>query len=363
MDSLTQMTLGAAVGEMTLGKKVGNKAILWGAVAGTIPDLDAVFFPILNDIEKLVYHRGFSHSLVFAFLCAPILGYLISKLHRNGEADWQNWTKLAFWSIITHPLLDSFTTWGTQLFLPFSDYRVAFNSIFVIDPLYTLPFLGFVVAAMFFHRTAKKRRILNALGIGVSSLYLLAAVANKLYVNSVFKQAFETQNIAYSDYITLPTPMNIILWNGIARDEQGFWQGNYSLLDRHEDVRFRFTPKNHRLLDGIRNTWEIERFRWVTGGYFTVEKQDGYVRMNDLRFGQSDAGLFGNGKYVFAYAVSRDERTGELQILREPRQFYPLNELVPRFAERVAGHQVDSNRSETDREKRPEPDQPANSAQ
>lgn len=363
MDSLTQITLGAAVGELTLGKKVGNKAIFWGAAAGTIPDLDAVFFPILNDIEKLVYHRGFSHSLVFAFLCAPILGYLIAKLHRNGEADWRDWTKLAFWCIITHPLLDCFTTWGTQLFLPFSDYRVALNTIFVIDPLYTLPFLGFVIATMFYHRKARKRRILNSLGIGLSSLYLLIAVANKLYINAVFEQALKSKHIAYSDYITLPTPMNIILWNSIAQDEKGFWQGNYSLLDRDKDVRFRFTPKNHHLLDGIKNTWEIERFTWVSGGYFTVEKQNEYLRMNDLRFGRSDAGLFDNGKYVFAYSVSRDENSGDLQILREPRQFYPLNELLPRFAERIAGHKVASNLIDTDQEKKPDPDKPANSAQ
>ncbi|MFQ5628291.1 MAG: metal-dependent hydrolase [bacterium] len=363
MDSLTQITLGAAVGELTLGKKVGNKAILWGAVAGTIPDLDIVFSPVLNDIEKLVYHRGFSHALIFAFLCAPILGYLIAKLHRNATANWKDWTKLAFWCLLTHPLLDSLTTWGTQLFLPFSDVRVALNTIFVVDPLYTLPFLCFVIAAMFFHRTAQKRRIVNALGIGVSSLYLLIAAGNKLYVNIVFENSLKAQGLDYSEYITQPTPINIILWNCIAKTDNGFWQDNYSLFDKDKNVRFKYIRSNHHLLDTISETWEIERFRWVSSGYFTVEKQDGRLRLNDLRFGQSDFGLFGDGEYVFAYSVSFDESNGNLQVLREPRNFYSLQKLFPRFADRIAGKRFDPVDSSMKPDFQENIDKPVNSSQ
>jgi inner membrane protein len=363
MDSLTQITLGAAVGELVLGKKAGNKAIFWGAVAGTIPDLDVVFSPFLSDIEKLVYHRGFSHALVFAFLLAPVLGYLTAKLHRNGEANWKEWTKLAFWCILTHPLLDCFTTWGTQLFLPFSDYRVAFNSIFVIDPLYTLPFLAFAIAAMFFERKNRRRRILAGLGLGISSLYLLIAVGNKLYVNTVFESQLKAQGIEYTGYITQPSPFNIILWNCTAEGDSGFWQGNYSLLDKNDQVRFRYIEKNHHLLEPLKNTWEIERFRWVTGGYFTVEKKAGLLQLNDLRFGQSDAGLFGDGEYIFAYTVDYDEKSGDVQIVRAARRFYPMAELLPRFAGRIAGEKIAPVRSRSDSDLLKNYEKPANSAQ
>ena len=351
MDSITQITLGAAVGELSLGKKVGNKAIFWGAAAGTIPDLDIVLFPILNDIEKLVYHRGFSHSLVFAFLLAPLLGALIARLHQNGQASWKDWGWLSFWCLFTHPLLDSLTAWGTQLFLPFSDYRVALNVIFVVDPFYTLPFLGCVIAAMFYARTSRKRRLLNLTGLAISSAYLLVATANKLHVNRVFAQSLQAQNIAYESLITMPSPLNIILWNGIARGESGFWQGNYSLLDADRNVHFRYIPGQQELVEKYEDVWTLERFRWVNEGYFVVEPYGDELLLHDLRFGQTDAGLFGDGGYNFSYSLSENPATGAVEIHSVPRQFYPMQKLLPRFASRIAGERFergDARESETE---------------
>lgn len=96
MDSLTQMLLGAAVGEAAIGKKVGNWAILWGAVAGTIPDLDVLAFHFTDNITALEIHRGFSHSLFFSVLFAPIFGFIISKIHSKLNATWKDWTLLMF---------------------------------------------------------------------------------------------------------------------------------------------------------------------------------------------------------------------------------------------------------------------------
>lgn len=140
MDSLTQIVLGAAVGEAVLGRKVGNKAMLYGAIAGTIPDLDTFVGAFTDPVTAIEIHRGFSHSILFAVLFAPIFGFLISKIERKSSAGWQDWSKLMFWGLLTHPVLDAFTTWGTQLFWPL-EIRLAFKNIFVIDPLYTLPYL------------------------------------------------------------------------------------------------------------------------------------------------------------------------------------------------------------------------------
>src|SRR6478735_1727382 len=124
MDSLTQIVLGSAVAELTLGKKIGNKALLWGAICGTIPDLDVLMNPFLSDLQELGAHRGFSHSLLFSCLLAPLLGFLLWFMYEKKEANWKEWTLLCFLSLVTHPLLDAFTSYGTQLFLPFSNYRV-----------------------------------------------------------------------------------------------------------------------------------------------------------------------------------------------------------------------------------------------
>jgi inner membrane protein len=154
MDSLTQIVLGAAVGEVVLGKKVGNKAMIYGAVAGTIPDLDVFVGYFYDTVTALEIHRGFSHSLAFSILGAPIFGYILSRIHK--QANWKEWSMLMFWGLFTHPLLDCFTTWGTQLFWPL-DLRIAFKSVFVIDPLYTVPFLICLIAASRLERTSEKR--------------------------------------------------------------------------------------------------------------------------------------------------------------------------------------------------------------
>ena len=169
MDSVTQIVLGAAVAQAVLGEKVGNKAMLYGAISGTIPDLDVLVKPFVDTVTALEWHRGFTHSILFSILFAPVFGWLVSRWEKN--ASWKQWSWLFFFGFITHPLLDAHTTWGTQLFWPF-DLRLAYKNIFVIDPLYTLPFLVFVILAMRRKRTDPKRKRYNTIGLLVSTTYL-----------------------------------------------------------------------------------------------------------------------------------------------------------------------------------------------
>lgn len=83
MDSLTQIVLGAAVGELVLGKKVGNKAILWGAIAGTIPDLDVLTRPFVDGLRANELHRGVTHSILFSAVMAPLLGWWLKRHRRS----------------------------------------------------------------------------------------------------------------------------------------------------------------------------------------------------------------------------------------------------------------------------------------
>ena len=176
MDSLTQIILGAAVGEAVLGRKIGNKAILYGAIAGTIPDLD-VFASLFTDtVSSLEIHRGFTHSIFFSVLFAPILAFIVIKYETH--KSFKNWAFLFFWAFITHPILDAQTTWGTQLFWPL-DIRLAFKNIFVVDPLYIIPFLVFLILAMCQKMESKKRRFYNNLGMFISSLYLVLTLILK----------------------------------------------------------------------------------------------------------------------------------------------------------------------------------------
>jgi len=148
MDSITQIVLGAAVGEAVGGRKMGNKAPFWGAIAGTIPDLDVFFRFFYHPIDSALVHRGFSHSILFAVLCSPIFAYLVHLIYKR-KFEYSTWFWLFFLGIITHPMLDMFTNYGTQFLWPL-DYRITFNTVFVIDPLYTIPFGLCLLVTLFF---------------------------------------------------------------------------------------------------------------------------------------------------------------------------------------------------------------------
>ena len=304
MDSLTQIVLGAAVGEAVLGRKVGNKAMLYGAIAGTIPDLDALAGVFTDTITAIEVHRGFSHSIIFSILAAPFFGFLISRMEK--VATWKDWSWLMFWGLFTHPLLDSFTTWGTQLFWPL-DIRLAFKSIFVIDPLYTLPFIVFVILAMRRKKEDPKRAKYNKLGLLISSGYLVLSLIFKGIAFGNFRQSLEKQGIFYERMDTRPTPFNIILWTANIETEDAYLVGYYSFFD-DELVRFPAYPKHHEYLGRLKNDKNVQRLIDISNGWYTISEEDGNLYFNDLRFGKLDISDR-SSNFVFSYKLIPENGT------------------------------------------------------
>ncbi|MER2999427.1 metal-dependent hydrolase [Pontibacter populi] len=303
MDSLTQIVLGASVGEAVAGKKIGNKALLWGAIAGTIPDLDVLANPMLDMVGQLSFHRSVTHSFLFAIVMSPLLGWLLNRLYKKDNLGFAPWTLLFFLGFTTHALLDACTTWGTQLFWPFSNYGVAFYNIFVIDPLYTLPFLICVVAAAFYNRKNPKRRILNYTGLALSTAYLLFSFGAKAAANNVFEKNLKAHDINYSSYISKPTPLNTIFWSVTVEGESGFYHGFYSLLDDGKKINYSFEPQNKDLLKPYLGNPRLDRLMEITKGYYTIVPAEKGILINDLRFGKFDDWRAGGGGYVFVYHV------------------------------------------------------------
>lgn len=303
MDSLTQIVLGAAVGEVVLGKKVGNKAMFYGAIAGTIPDLDVVTRYFLDTVTAIEWHRGFSHSIFFSVVFAPIFGWLVWKINGTGVATWKNWSWLMFWGLFTHPVLDAFTTWGTQFFWPFKT-RLAFQSIFVIDFLYTLPFLIFLVLALFQKRTAVKRRTYVNLGLLVSSSYLVLTLILKGFAFIKFEQALEAQGVSYSEMDTRPAPLNTILWTANIETRDAYLIGNYSFFDSRP-ITFTEYPKNHGLLGSLASNNKIKKLIKITDGWYTITRKDGQLYLNDLRFGLISLDKT-ESRFAFSYLLVPD---------------------------------------------------------
>ncbi|EAR12839.1 integral membrane protein [Polaribacter irgensii 23-P] len=298
MDSLTQIILGAAVGEAVLGKKIGNKAMLYGAIAGTIPDLDVFSSFFTDTVTALETHRGFTHSIFFSVLFAPILAFIITRF--EAYKNIKDWSWLFFWTFVTHPILDAQTTWGTQLFWPL-DLRLAFKNIFVIDPLYTLPFLVFLILAMRQKKGAKKRRFYNNLGLGISSAYLILTLILKGFSYQKFTTALKLKNIDYRSMHTKPTPLNSILWSANVDTENAYLIGFTSFLDS-QPIVFSSHPKNHELLGDLVHHPKMQRMIAISKGWYTINKEEDQLYFNDLRFGTMSSSADATN-FVFKYKI------------------------------------------------------------
>lgn len=334
MDSLTQIILGGAVGEAVLGKKVGNKAIVWGAIGGTIPDLDTIPGQFMDTVSRLSIHRGFSHSIIFAILMAPILAWLIQRIYKKDQGGFWGWTQLFFWALFTHPLLDIFTTWGTQLFWPL-EWRIALHSIFVIDPLYTLPFLLCLIIVLFLNRKNKWRKTINYIGLSLSSAYLVWTIGIKLYINQKLENYFDTKGLSYTSYQSRPTLFNTILWTYNIEQEDQFLISYYSLMDDEYELVLHPFPKNHHLLKEYRNHPKIEELIFLTKGYYTMEETAGGLIMHDLRFGLTEGFDHGKGDFVFSYRISMKD--GEIQIDQVQQSFKGMNRVLEKSWQRMLG--------------------------
>lgn len=307
MDSLTQIVLGAAVAEVVAGKKLGNRALLWGAIGGTIPDLDVIGAFFMGEVKYVNFHRGFSHSLVFGFLVAPVLGWLLSKSPwSQGQSFWL-WTQLFFWCIFTHPLLDSFTSYGTQLFLPFSDYRVELNTIFIIDPAYTLPMLIALIMVMFYQRTSATRKRIIYAGIALSHAYLLFTIFNKyLVVEPAIKAEIARQSFEVEQYQTIPAPLQNFLWQGLIKTADGYYAGYFNPWRGEVPFdSFLFYKRDLNSELELRDFSQYHGLRKFSSNYDLLEKtSDTTYVYNDMRFSTAKGWLEKGADFVFSFDLT-----------------------------------------------------------
>jgi inner membrane protein len=331
MDSFTQIVLGIATAELCAGEKLQRKTILYGAILGTIPDLDVLFGQFLNPVDGVAIHRGLSHSLLFFGLLSPILGWFISKIEQE-KINFRSATILVFWCLFTHVLLDMFTSWGTQIFWPLPD-RIALKTIFVIDPLYTFPLLICLIIGLRKPTFAlRKKYVLR--GIYISSFYLLVTCSLKLYALQQFKNALQEQHISYSDLIVKPTAFNCILWNANVATKEAYLLGDYSLFDS-QPITFERYEKNNALSQQLTGNPDFETLKKVSEGWFIVTKKDNEYYFNDLRFGLLTKDPK-QPQFAFSY-VFKDENE-KLKAQEVPKQKRDGKALMQGILNRIKGN-------------------------
>ncbi len=331
MDSFTQIVLGIATAELCAGEKLQRKTFLYGAILGTIPDLDIVVGHFLKPVDGVAIHRGLSHSLLFFALLSPILGWIITKLER-GKIDFKSSSLLVFWCLLTHVLLDIFTSWGTQIFWPLHD-RIALKTIFVIDPLYTLPLLiSLLIAWRKPTFSLRKKYVLR--GIYISSGYLALTSGLKLHALHQFETALKSQNITYNDLIVKPTAFNCILWNANVATKDAYLLGDYSIFDS-QPITFNSYKKNNELTKELAGNPDFETLKTVSEGWFIITKKDNLYYFNDLRFGLLNTD---SNQSQFAFSYVFREKNGTLKADGVPKQKRDGKALMIGILNRIRGN-------------------------
>jgi inner membrane protein len=339
MDSITHITLGVALGEVMGRRAIGRAALIVGAAAQSLPDIDFFAFLWTSTSEDLLAHRGFTHSIAFIVLVAPLLALIASRyLSGRWQPAWNfsflQWLTFFGVQLTIHDFIDAFNAYGTGWFEPFSHVRVSFQTLFVADPFFTLGTWLACLAILFLKSGDRRRSRLVWCGIAWSVLYLGYAVSNKIAVENAVRNDLDSQNISYQRLLTTPTPLNTWLWWVVAEEADGFRVGFRSRFDSKPSTLVRFVPKNDSLLRDLYNQ-DIINLKRFSEGYYTVEKRGDTLVFNDLRFGQygwNDP----SAPFVFKYYLNYPNYN---QMVMQRGRFVRWNsETVKSFLDRMAGN-------------------------
>lgn len=305
MDSVTQAALGAGIAGALMGPRYGRKAIIAGAALATLPDLD-VLIDYGHPLAQMINHRGFSHSLFVLTALALFLGWLARryKLHKDGQGYGR--LMLTIWLIlITHPLLDAFTSYGTQIWWPLRPTPASWSSVFIIDPFYTAPLLAGVLIALLVGPQKAMSRALGVLLL-VGAGYLLASQVAKHWAEQRVHNMLAMQGREPVAMFSVPQPFNIVLWRVVARMEDGnYVEAVTGMLDDREPEFIEF-PSNAALGQALQPREDLEGLRWFTGDWLRYDNIGGRLVVSDLRMG------IGTGHYSFRFLVGeQDAGTGQ----------------------------------------------------
>ncbi len=301
MDSLTHIALGACMGEAFAGKTLGKKAMLWGALAQSIPDIDFIASFWMDTSSNLLAHRGVTHSFLFCIFITPLFAFLAEYWHRPHNISLKHWM-LFFGSVIfTHIFLDALNNYGVGWLEPFSHKRISLNTIYVADPLFSIWTCLACLAFIYFRKNTVYRKKIWQLGLGCTAFYLLLCIGIKIKIDAEVKSALHQQNINYTQYFTTPAPFQNSLWYVVAGNENGFYVGYKSIFDTKKTIDFTYFPRNNNYLEKIENKENIYKLIRFSQNFYTIEKWNDTIVFNDLRFGQIKGWENPKGKFVFYY--------------------------------------------------------------
>lgn len=336
MDSITHLALGAVVGEAIAGKSLGKRALFYGAIAQSIPDIDFLAAFWLPAVDNILVHRGFTHSFLFGIMATFVLTILSERWHRPLKIPYWRWALLFGLEILIHLLLDACNAYGVGWFEPFGHQRFSFHILFVADPFFSIGSGVSLVLLMSLDSKSHARRFWIVFGLVVTSAYFLYAIANKLYIHRDTARALEQQNIAYTRLLTTPTPGNTWLWYVVAETDSGFQVSHRSTFDaRNQFLPLTYFPRRDDLLLPLESTHDVKQLKRFSQGYYTAELWGDTLVFNDLRFGQIAGWDDPKAKFVFHYYLNDPQ--ANLMVIQRGRFSNWNRKTFRSFIERISG--------------------------
>ena len=332
MDSVTQVLLGASIGVAVMGRRTALwKSALWGGVAGLLPDLDVLLDhgdPILN----MIRHRAESHALLLLTLFAFPMAWAVSRLHRQSQLYGRWWWALML-ALVTHPLLDLMTIYGTQVFQPFSDEAYGLGSMFIIDPVYSLPLLAGVVAALRV-KTVGRALSINGWALAFSTAYLAWSALAQWGVTQHARQSLQAQGLPSQQLLVTPAPLSTLVWRVVALDGERFHEGFYALMDGGRTIRFVAHERGGALATQNAEHPQLQRLARFTDGFFKVQRNKEHLVVTDLRMGQEP-------DYVFSFDIGPPLQAGTTHPVAEQRsRRMDVGAGLKWLGQRMLGHDV-----------------------
>ena len=306
MDTLTQIVLGAAVGQATARKRIGRAALAIGAVGGLIPDLDVFAAGALGPLGEWQYHRGITHSLFFGPVVGPALGYGLWAALRRWRAQSPLAAPMALGPIVavltlalvTHPLLDLFTVYGTQLLAPFSNARFAIPAVPIIDPVYTLLLVA-ALAVGLLPRVGRGAHVAAAAALTLSSAYLFYGWSQNQQAEALARRQLAAEGVRMADIRAYTTMFQPWLRRLVIHEPAGLRIGFVSTWapDSIAWTCLRPAPQD-AVLDTALETEHARVLTWFAGGQVWPQRwRDGegrvVVRLTDLRYGAPGSTIAG----------------------------------------------------------------------
>jgi inner membrane protein len=274
------------MGEAFAGKTLGRKAMVWGIIAQSIPDIDFIATTWLDTPSGLLAHRGFTHSILFAVVVAFIMAVPANRLHRPHNISFTRWLIFFSAAILTHIFIDAFNNYGVGWFEPFSHQRISFNAIYVADPFFSAaPGIAFIMLLLLKQHN-KKRQFWWKFGLAVSAIYLVYCIINKTIINYDVKKQLAQQHIPYTKYFTTPAPLQNWLWYAAAGNDSDYYVGYHSVFAKAKNLSLQKFSRNTSFIDSMQNRKDVRQLIRFSQDFYTIEKKQDTLIFNDLRFGQ-----------------------------------------------------------------------------